>query len=210
VTRVEAVISDFGGVLTSPLLHSFAAFQDHSGIPLETLGEAMAQVSEVDGANPLFELEKGALTERDFLAKLEAGVESILGRRVAMHDFSEHYFASLSANHELFDHYRMLRDRGIRMAMLTNNVKEWEPRGRSMLPVDEVFEIVVDSAFVGMRKPDPAIYRLTLERLDLPAQACVFVDDLEHNVEAAATLGMPTVHFRDTAQAIAELDALLS
>jgi putative hydrolase of the HAD superfamily len=210
VTRVEAVISDFGGVLTSPLLHSFAAFQDHSGIPLETLGEAMAQVSEVDGANPLFELEKGALTERDFLAKLEAGVESILGRRVAMHDFSEHYFASLSANHELFDHYRMLRDRGIRMAMLTNNVKEWEPRWRSMLPVDEVFEIVVDSAFVGMRKPDPAIYRLTLERLDLPAQACVFVDDLEHNVEAAATLGMPTVHFRDTAQAIAELDALLS
>jgi putative hydrolase of the HAD superfamily len=210
VTRVEAVISDFGGVLTSPLLHSFAAFQDHSGIPLETLGKAMAQVSEVDGANPLFELEKGALTERDFLAKLEAGVESILGRRVAMHDFSEHYFASLSANHELFDHYRMLRDRGIRMAMLTNNVKEWEPRWRSMLPVDEVFEIVVDSAFVGMRKPDPAIYRLTLERLDLPAQACVFVDDLEHNVEAAATLGMPTVHFRDTAQAIAELDALLS
>jgi putative hydrolase of the HAD superfamily len=210
VTRVEAVISDFGGVLTSPLLHSFAAFQDHSGIPLETLGEAMAQVSEVDGANPLFELEKGALTERDFLAKLEAGVESILGRRVAMHDFSEHYFASLSANHELFDHYRMLRDLGIRMAMLTNNVKEWEPRWRSMLPVDEVFEIVVDSAFVGMRKPDPAIYRLTLERLDLPAQACVFVDDLEHNVEAAATLGMPTVHFRDTAQAIAELDALLS
>jgi putative hydrolase of the HAD superfamily len=210
VTRVEAVISDFGGVLTSPLLHSFAAFQDHSGIPLETLGKAMAQVSEVDGANPLFELEKGALTERDFLAKLEAGVESILGRRVAMHDFSEHYFASLSANHELFDHYRMLRDRGIRMAMLTNNVKEWEPRWRSMLPVDEVFEIVVDSAFVGLRKPDPAIYRLTLERLDLPAQACVFVDDLEHNVEAAATLGMRTVHFRDTAQAIAELDALLS
>jgi putative hydrolase of the HAD superfamily len=212
VTRVEAVISDFGGVLTSPLLHSFAAFQDHSGIPLETLGEAMAQVSEVDGANPLFELEKGALTERDFLAKLEAGVESILGRRVAMHDFSEHYFASLSANHELFDHYRMLRDLGIRMAMLTNNVKEWEPRWRSMLPVDEVFEIVVDSAFVGMRKPEPRIYELTVERLggDLRAQECLFLDDIEVNCDAARGLGMTAVHFRQADQAIAELESALA
>jgi putative hydrolase of the HAD superfamily len=93
--------------------------------------------------------------------------------------------------------------------MLTNNVREWEPRWKAMLPVDELFELVVDSAFVGMRKPDPAIYELTLERLGLPAHACVFLDDLEANCEAAAALGMRAVRFVDTAQAIAAVEAAL-
>jgi epoxide hydrolase-like predicted phosphatase len=94
--------------------------------------------------------------------------------------------------------------------MLTNNVREWEARWRSMIPdIDELFETVVDSAFVGMRKPDPAIYELTLERLGLPAEACAFVDDVEVNCEAATALGIRAVQFVDTAQAIRDLDALL-
>ncbi len=76
------------------------------------------------------------------------------------------------------------------------------------LPIDDLFELVVDSAFVGMRKPEPEIYALTLERLGLPAAACVFVDDLEPNVVAAREAGMRGIVYRDTAQAIAELDAL--
>ena len=76
---------------------------------------------------------------------------------------------ALDANDELFAHYRTLHARGIRFAMLTNNVREWEPLWRSKLPVDEIFETVVDSAFVGLRKPDPAIYAIVLERLALPA-----------------------------------------
>ena len=78
------------------------------------------------------------------------------------------------------------------MALLTNNVREWEPLWRSMLPVDEIFELVVDSAFVGMRKPDPEIYELTLERLGdgVTRRAdCLFVDDIEVNVEAARDAG---------------------
>jgi putative hydrolase of the HAD superfamily len=88
-------------------------------------------------------------------------------------------------------------------------VREWEPLWRAKLPVDEIFETVVDSAFVGLRKPDPAIYAIVLERLRLPAAACVFVDDIAVNVEAARELGFAAVRFRDTDQAIAELDALL-
>ena len=60
---------------------------------------------------------------------------------------------------------RDLRDRGYVMGLLTNNVREWEPRWRAMLPVDEIFGVIVDSAFVGMRKPEPEIYELTVERL---------------------------------------------
>ena len=72
------------------------------------------------------------------------------------------------------------------MGMLTNNVREWEPLWRAMLPVDEIFETVVDSGFVGCRKPEPEIYELTLERLGgVPADQCLFVDDVDVNCAAA-------------------------
>jgi putative hydrolase of the HAD superfamily len=104
---------------------------------------------------------------------------------------------------------RTLRGRSYRMAILTNNVREWEPLWRSMLPVDEIFELVVDSAWVGMRKPDPAIYELTVSRLgDLQTHECLFVDDNEPNVETARQLGMTAVHFRSNEQAIPAIRTL--
>ena len=112
----------------------------------------------------------------------------------------------------MIDFIAELRRRGTRTALLTNNVREWEPIWRSKLPeVDELFEVVVDSAFVGMRKPDPAIYELTLERLGgVEASDCVFVDDLEVNCEAARALGMTAVRFVDAEQAIPEIESALA
>jgi epoxide hydrolase-like predicted phosphatase len=98
------------------------------------------------------------------------------------------------------------------MALLTNNVREWEHKWRSMLPeIDEIFEVVVDSAFVGMRKPDPAIYELTVERLGggIEPSHCVFIDDIDVNCDAARELGMAAVQFHSAEQAIAEVEALL-
>jgi HAD superfamily hydrolase (TIGR01509 family) len=74
-----------------------------------------------------------------------------------------------------------------------------------MLPVDEIFETVVDSAFVGCRKPESQIYRITLERIDLPAEACLFVDDVLVNCEGAKKAGMDAVHFQSNDQAITEI-----
>ncbi len=209
MTEIRGVISDFGGVLTSPLLHSFAAFQAESGISFEVLGSAMARIAATDGANPLFELETGRLSEADFLDRLGREVSRDVGRRVELRGFGEAYFDGLNPNEELIAYMRALRERGYRMAILTNNVREWEPLWRGMLPVDEIFELVVDSAFVGMRKPDRGIYELTLERLGLPASACVFVDDTEVNCDTARALGMLAVHFRSSEQAIAEIEAAL-
>ena len=210
MSRIEAVVSDFGGVLTTPLIESFAAIQERSGISLEEIGHAMARVAESDGANPLYELETGRLTESDFLARLGGALREETGRDVELSGFSDAYFAELHPNEELIAYFRELRRRGLRLALLTNNVREWEPLWRAKLPVDELFELVVDSAFVGMRKPDPEIYELTLERLGLPGEACLFLDDLDVNVEAARAFGMRAVHFRDTAQAIADLEAALA
>jgi putative hydrolase of the HAD superfamily len=206
---VKAVISDFGGVLTTPLMDFFARFQDDSGVPLEALGKAMMRIAEEQGFHPLYELEKGKLSEPQFRALLEAAASAELGREVHLHGLADAYWSDLDTNDAMIDYLRGVRDRGVRLALLTNNVREWEPRWRGMLPVDELFEVVVDSAFVGMRKPDPEIYELTLERMGLPAIDCVFVDDIEVNVTAANDLGMRGVWFRDTDQAIAEIDAAL-
>ena len=169
----------------------------------------MARVAQEDGRNPLYELEKGRMTEHDFLTRIGAALSEAVGREVHLHGFGERYFSHLHPNEELIEYLRSLRERGLRLALLTNNVREWEPLWRPKLPVDELFETVVDSAFVGMRKPDPEIYELTLERLGLPAGACLFLDDIDVNVDTARELGMTGVHYRDNEQAIAEIEAAL-
>ena len=209
--KVRAVISDFGGVLTNRLIEAFAAFQNETGISMEQLGRGMQRVSERDGEYPLFRLERGEVSEEEFLGDLAWGLEGELGHRPTLHRFREIYFEALHGNDEMLDLMRDLRTRGFRMAILTNNVREWEELWRSKLPVDEIFELVVDSAWVGMRKPDPEIYKLTMSRLDgeLEPRECLFVDDNELNVEAARDLGMRAVHFRSNEQAIPEVRSLL-
>ncbi len=202
---VQTVISDFGGVLTTPLIESFMAFQDETGISTETLGKAMQAVTEEAGENPLFKMERGEITEDAFLVTLSDGLEPLLGHRPALHRFKEIYFEALEPNPPMIDLMRELKGSGLQMAMLTNNVREWEPLWRPMLPVDEIFETVVDSGFVGCRKPESQIYALTLERVGTPAEACLFVDDVEVNCEGARKAGMRAVHFRDNEQAIAEI-----
>jgi putative hydrolase of the HAD superfamily len=206
---IRAVICDFGGVLTTPLLHAFAAVQDDIGVSAENLGMAMREGLAEGEELPLFRLERGEISEDEFLAGLEDGLESLLGHRPHLHRFRHMFFDALDPNEQMIELMRELRASGLKMAMLTNNVREWEPLWRSMLPVDEIFETIVDSAFVGCRKPERRIYELTLERIGMPAEACLFVDDLPPNCESARALGMYAVRFRDNEQAVAEIRAAL-
>jgi putative hydrolase of the HAD superfamily len=202
---IRALISDFGGVLTTPLSDRFVAYEAEAGVSLEELGKAMHRAGEAYGDNPLFALERGEIAEAEFgrrlAEQLDAGFDLARLR---------HHLAQIEPNPAMIRYVRELRERGLRTALLTNNVREWESVWRAKLPeLDDLFEVVVDSAFVGMRKPEPRIYELTLERLggDLRAEECVFVDDLEVNCEAARALGMTAVRFENARQAIAELDA---
>jgi putative hydrolase of the HAD superfamily len=208
---IKAVISDFGGVLTTPLLRSFAAIQDEIGIEAGTLGRAMQRIAEREGEHPLFELERGRITEADFLDKLQRELASDLGHEPELKRFGEIYFEALDVNEPMIGVMRDARSRGFRTALLTNNVREWEPHWRAMLPIDEIFDVIVDSARVGLRKPEPQIYDLTVERLDdgISPSECLFVDDVEVNVEAARKLGMAAVHFLSNDQAIPEIQAAL-
>jgi putative hydrolase of the HAD superfamily len=206
---IRALISDFGGVLTSPLAAGFLAYQEEASISLEDLGHAMQAATEAYGDHPLFALERGEISEQEFARRLEEQLHYgfDLGR------LRELYFELLEPNAPMIAFIGEQRRRGVRPARLTNNVREWEPLWRAKLPeLDEVFEVVVDSAFVGMRKPEPRIYELTVERLGggLRAEECLFLDDIEVNCDAARALGMTAVHFRHADQAIPELESVLA
>ena len=207
---IKAVVSDFGGVLTAPLMSFFARFQSDAGVPLEALGKAMARIASEQGFQPLYELEKGKLSEQRFIELLDEAVSVELGREVHLHGLADAYWRDLATNDEMVAYLRDLHARGFRLALLTNNVREWEARWRPMVPVDELFEDVVDSAFVGARKPEPRIFEIVLERLGgVDPATCVLLDDFESNCEGARALGMHAVRFTSTEQAIADLEALL-
>ena len=204
----DVLICDFGGVLTTPLQEGFLAYQEESGVSLEELGKAMGRAAEEHGEHPLFALERGEITEIEFRDRIQRHLEDgfDLTRLRTL------YFERLEPNGAMIEFVRELRERGVRAALLTNNVREWEPLWRAKLPeIDELFELVVDSAFVGLRKPDPAIFRLTLERLgDVAPRRCVFLDDLDVNCAAARELGMAAVRFESAEQAISEVESALS
>jgi putative hydrolase of the HAD superfamily len=206
---IRAVISDFGGVLTTPLTESFRAFADQSGIELAAMGDAFAALAERDGAHPLHELECGRMSEETFVARLQRALSDVSGRKVALESFADVLWAGLLPNEPMIALMASLRAEGYRMALLTNNVREWEARWRAMAPVDDIFELVIDSAFVGMRKPEPAIYELAVARLGVPADECLFVDDREDNCAGARAAGMSVVVYRDVEQAVAEIRGTL-
>jgi putative hydrolase of the HAD superfamily len=198
----RVIISDFGGVLTNPLEEAFIAWQQETGIPLEELGKAMLAISEEIGENPLYKLEKGDLSEPDFERIMEKQLRAQLGEDTEFVDFAEFYFSQLSPNQPFLDYLFEYKAGGGRLALLTNNVKEWEPRWRAMLPIDELFETVTDSGFEGTRKPERRIYEITWERIqaldglaDVKRDQCVLVDDIEINCASAKDFGFGAVRY---------------
>jgi putative hydrolase of the HAD superfamily len=206
---IKAVISDFGGVVTLPLFEGFRRAHAEIGVPIEALGAAMQLTASRNPEPPLWTLERGQLSEPDFLQELEDALTEITGRPVSLDGYGARLMGELEPNEPLLTRYRELRTRGVRLAILTNNVREWHDIWRTAFEIDALFELVVDSAFEGTRKPEPRIYEITLERLGLEPGDCAFIDDVDVNVTAANELGLHGIHFRTTEQVIAELDALV-
>jgi putative hydrolase of the HAD superfamily len=207
---MKAVISDFGGVLTTPLLESFTRANEAIGVPADAIRAAMRLSAERAHEPTLFTLERGEMTEPEFLADLGESLHEVLGRPVDLDGYGARLMSSLERNEPLLAYFRTLHARGIRFAILTNNVREWQPLWRARLDAEDLFELIVDSGFEGVRKPEPEIYALVLDRLQLPGDACAFLDDLEVNLPPARAAGMHAIHYRDPDQAIADLDALFA
>jgi len=209
---VEAVIFDYGGVISVRFLGDLGSFEAAQGYPPGSVTALMFGGPTEDTAVHDFHLlEMGRLPLADYLTGLTRRAPDVLGRPLDYDAYQRFMSASAVAVHWPVVHrIRALRDDGVALALLTNNVREFGDTWRATFPVDELFPIVVDSSEVGMRKPDSAIYEHTCARLGVAPDTAVFLDDVEENVLAAADVGLDTVHFgTDPLASLADLDAIL-
>jgi epoxide hydrolase-like predicted phosphatase len=211
---VEAVIFDYGGVISVRLLRDVDRFETAMGYPLGSVSELMFGAEMTDGEphHDFHLLEMGRLSLVDYLTGLERRAPDVLGRPldfVAYRQFTES--SAIAVHWPVVHRIRRLRADGVRLGLLTNNVREFGDAWRATFPVDELFPCVVDSSAVGMRKPDPAIYEHTCAQLEVEPTAAVFLDDNAENVAAAKAIGIESVRFGDDPLAsLAELDAILA
>jgi putative hydrolase of the HAD superfamily len=196
---VDAVIFDLGGVMTEP------PFNHRTDVPPEYfsviaffLGEFRDHYHLTTGVHDLHLLEMGKISDEEFFDRMmaryaEAGNDPVDPREAQQVVFGR----GMVACGAMADAVRQIRAAGYKTALLTNISREGEAIFTKLFPVDELFDVIVDSSKVGMRKPDPEIYRLTCSRLGVAPERCLFIDDLLCNVEAADGLGMQTIQCLD-------------
>src|SRR2546423_2473824 len=215
MAAIEAVIFDYGGVLSTTPFAGIAEFERQMGYPERSLSQLLfgkgASPQGPTEAIPDHDwhlLETGRLTLDEFHDRLAARSEAALGKPLDLGVYAQ-FLRELGVGvHWMVVHrVRELRAAGYRTAILTNNVKEWGPYWKESIPL-ELFDVVVDSCDVGLRKPDPAIFRLTCERLGVAPEVAVFLDDTRRHVEAARALGLPAVLGPDPWAAPSELDTI--
>jgi epoxide hydrolase-like predicted phosphatase len=194
----RGLLVDYGGVLTSNLFDSFRAFCEREGLEAEAISRRFRE--DPASRELLIALETGALDEADFEPRFAA----VLG--VAPAGLIDRLFAGSRPDEEMLAAVRNARTAGIRTGLISNS---WGTRRYDRALLAELFDGIVISGEVGIRKPDPVMYTLGAERVGLDPRACVFVDDLPFNLTPAHELGMATVHHLTAGQTIAELERLL-
>lgn len=188
---VDAVVFDYGGVLTTPVRDSIAAWLERDRIDPASFSRALrAWLSrEAPEGSPIHLLETGQLGIADFDALLAAELVGTDGGAVSAEGLLQRLFADMRPAPVMFDLVDELRNAGLRVALLSNSWGNTYPRDR----IDAVFDPVVISGEVGLRKPNADIFRHTLDLLDSAPERVVFVDDAAPNTEGARLLGMHTI-----------------
>jgi putative hydrolase of the HAD superfamily len=207
----RGIIFDWGGVLTIPIADSVRAWLEADRIDVESYASAMRPwiahaYGPLDGESPVHALERGELTDAEFEVILAGRLVHVDGTAVAAAGLLKRMFAASALDHDMLDTVRELRAGGLRTGLLSNSWGARDGYPRHMF--GDLFDDVVISAEVGMRKPEERIFLLALDRLGLSPAECVFVDDVEGNVAAAQALGMSVVHHREPATTRSHLLAL--
>jgi len=206
---IEAVVFDFGGVFTASPFTGIHAWHVEKGLdPVQGVRAVFGPYDE-DTDHPWHRLERGEIA---LLAAAEQ-IKAVAAEEGLDIELSE-MFGSMGGSGvrtDMVDKAIELRRAGYRTGLITNNIKEFSDGWRAMIPVDDMFEVIVDSSAVGMRKPDPRIYTMCLEQLGVAPERSVFLDDAPGNIAAANALGMHGILVEDDhTGAMAELDRLLT
>jgi epoxide hydrolase-like predicted phosphatase len=203
---LEALVLDFGGVLTSSLNDAMQAFADAHGIEMQHLVRAAlsAYMGEDDALVTDFEM--GMISEEEFAEAFANRLSEYSGVHIEHEGLIGRLFEALRLEEDMFELVERAKAGGYQTALLSNS---WGtglyPRSR----IDALFDVVVISGEVGLRKPDPGIFTLTIEKLGRRPEECVFVDDHPGHLKAAQEAGMTTLLHKDPAGTIREVEALL-
>jgi putative hydrolase of the HAD superfamily len=207
--RYEAVIFDLGGVVFPSPIHAMREFERERGLPHRFLSEVVLTDVE-NGA--WSRLERGELSVADFCAAFETECAAA-GHPIDGAAFMAAISSGSGAREEMLTAIEAIRSHGLKTAALTNN---WPGAGSdedghapTRAVMDPHFDVIVESAIEGLRKPDPRIYLLVCERLGVDPKAAVFLDDLGANLKPARELGMTTIKVADPETALAELAHVL-
>jgi putative hydrolase of the HAD superfamily len=206
---VQAVLWDFGGVILSSPFEAFAAYEREAGLPENFIRSVNSRNPDT---NAWARMERSEIDTGTFARLFEAEAAA-LGHRLA----GRHVLALLSGvvRPEMVEALRRVRTR-YRVACITNNVKAGDgpgmardaERAAQIAEIMKLFEHVVESSRLGLRKPDPRIYLHTCELLGVAPGNCIYLDDLGINLKPARAMGMRTIKVGDPAQAIAELETM--
>jgi len=194
----RGLLVDWGGVLTSDVFASFRAFCELEGLEPDAIATAFR--NDPSCRDLVIAFETGRVPEEEF----ETQFAPLLG--VDAPSLIDRLFAGSDPDEQMIKGVRRARSAGVRTGLVSNS---WGTRRYPRELLSELFDGVVISGEVGIRKPSPEIYTLGAERIGVEAQACVFVDDLPFNLAPAAELGMATVHHRAADDTILRLERLL-
>jgi epoxide hydrolase-like predicted phosphatase len=205
--RWAGLVVDFGGVLTTSIAEAFRSFCESEGIDHDRLQAILRSAYEV-GAEPdplVAQMETGRIDRVEFERRMAEALSEGLDRAVDPTDLLARMLSGVHFDVRMVEAVRAARRRGVRTALLSNS---WgvETYPRDLL--HDLFDDVVISGEVGMRKPESGVFLLAAERLGLPPARCVFVDDVRGNVEAAERVGMRGVVHERAEDTIAELERL--
>jgi epoxide hydrolase-like predicted phosphatase len=204
---LRGLVVDYGGVLTNSLGDAMRGWAEEAGVDHDQFVALMREWL-IDGAaeNPAHALERGELTDQDFSTALAARLRRADGTTLPADGLLRRMMAGFVPNSSpMVAVVLAARARGIRTALLSNSWGlDYDRTGWN-----DLFDAVVISGEVGLRKPEPEIYRLAADRLGLAPEECVFVDDLAPNVRGAAQVGMVGVHYVDHDRVVTELEELL-
>jgi epoxide hydrolase-like predicted phosphatase len=208
--KIKAILFDFGGVFTDSPFDAFTTYGEKHGLSSEQVTDIVFGGYSNDNDHPWHQVERGEIS-------LEQARDDILalGQKENMHIDIWEVFMAMAENggglrQDLVDYLPKIRAAGYVTGIITNNVIEFREHWRGMFAVNELFDFVIDSSEVGLRKPNPAIFIKALAAGDLSADEVLFLDDYAGNISAAKALNIDCILVDgDGAKTVKDLDALL-
>ena len=206
----ECILWDFGGVFTGSPFYSIDIYSAHLGVKSQELIELVLGYGLDDGDHHWHRLERGEITMSEALEEIEVLTSARGIEGFEIRDFFKSMGGRNDTTEEMFDAVRRYKDLGISHFILSNNILEFSSSWKAMLP-ENIFDGIIDSSEVGIRKPDPKIFTLALQIADNSADKTIFLDDYVEHVNVAEELGIKGIHVGpNPLDALKQLDKLLA